>query len=392
MPLEHAWPTQPFPTKPPAFARQSFTVADVNPYIDDPKEKERVTEWVKTARFEGLFTPPGLSNTIQIPGNNGGGNWGAAATDPTSGLVYVMYKDAPTILKLAAERPRFGGNGSPAAQGRTIYDEKCTGCHGVDRNGHAGVAPSLVDIQTRMSADAIAAVVKSGRREMPAFGDMTEQILSAIAAYLSNPAAADAGGGRGPNGRGAGGRGGAPTVPGPETPGTKYWTGYGTMDTADGLPAIGPPWSALAAYDLNEGTIKFRIPLGVVPSLAAKGVKDTGSYWPRGGPVVTAGGLVFVGTGSDLTAHAYDKDTGKILWEKQLQSGPEGIPSIYAAGGREYVVFCTRSGRVSDNLPANPNQKAQTIGAPEAQGYYAFALPERNSGKAGGKRGDRLVP
>lgn len=369
LPLEHAWPTQPFPTKPPAFARQSFTVADVNPYVEDPKELERLKEWVRTARFEGLYTPPGLTNTLEIPGNNGGGNWGGGAADPNSGWVFIMSKDAPTVLKLEAQRPRNPFSTGPAAQGLDVYQQRCISCHGVDRNGHAGVAPSLVDAPQRLGATGIASVVKNGRGEMPAFSTLSDQNLSDLVAYLTNPKAADAQ---------PGGRGPAPSVPAPDTPGTKYWTGYGTMDTADGLPVIGPPWSTLTAYDLNEGAIKWQAPLGMVPSLAAKGIKNTGSYWPRGGPVVTAGGLVFVGTGSDLTAHAYDEETGKVLWEKQLNSGPEGIPAVYEVDGREYVVFCARSGRVSDNLPANKNQKAQTIGAPEAQGYYVFALPERS--------------
>ena len=96
--------------------------------------------------------------------------------------------------------------------------------------------------------------------------------------------------------------------------------------------------------------------------------------------MVTAGGLVFVGTGSDLTAQAYGRDTGKILWENQLNSCPEGIPSVYEVNRRQYVVFCARSGRVSDNLPANPSSIAQKIGAPEAQGYYAFSLPVPGNG------------
>ena len=368
MPGEQSWPTQPFPTKLPPFARQSFTVKDVNPYLD-PADRAEWEETIRTARNEGLFTPPGLRNTVQIPGNNGGGNWGGDAADPQNGFVYVMSKDAPTMLKLSQQRPRNAFNqGNPAQQGFSLYGENCQTCHGVDRLGHAGVAPALTEVSKTLGADKIKAIVKTGRGEMPAFGALTPQNLDGIVAYLADPVAGEkpvVNAGRGP----------APSLPPPSTPGDHYFTGYGTMNGKNGLPAIGPPWSTLTAYDLNQGIIKWQIPLGTVLSLAEKGIRDTGSYWPRGGPVVTAGGLVLVGTGSDLTVHAYDKDTGKIVWEKQLASGPEGIPSVYEINGRQYIVFCARSGRVSDNLPANPNSIAQKMGAPEAQGYYAFALP-----------------
>jgi quinoprotein glucose dehydrogenase len=151
------------------------------------------------------------------------------------------------------------------------------------------------------------------------------------------------------------------------------------LNASNGLPAIGPPWSELTAYDLNEGTIKWQTPLGIVPELAAKGIKNTGSYHPtRNGLVVTAGGLIFVGTFSDRTVRVYDKDTGKVIWEKELDSGPEGIPAVYEVGGREYVVFCTRSGRVFDNIGAE--SRAWKPGKPEAQGYYVFALPKASAG------------
>ncbi|HEY3454158.1 MAG TPA: PQQ-binding-like beta-propeller repeat protein, partial [Bryobacteraceae bacterium] len=155
----------------------------------------------------------------------------------------------------------------------------------------------------------------------------------------------------------------------------RYYTPYGTLNADNGLPAIGPPWSTLTAYDLNAGTIRWQVPLGIVPGLAAKGIKDTGSYHPtRNGLVATAGGLIFVGTWSDRTVRAYDKDTGKVLWEKELESNPEGIPAVYEQNGRQYVVFTARTGRVFDNIGAD--SIAWKPGKPEAQGYYAFALPK----------------
>jgi quinoprotein glucose dehydrogenase len=139
------------------------------------------------------------------------------------------------------------------------------------------------------------------------------------------------------------------------------------------LPAIGPPWSVLTAYDMNEGAIKWQVPLGIVPELAAKGIRNTGSYHPtRNGVVVTAGGLVFIGTFSDRTARAFDEDTGKVFWAHELESGPEGIPAVYEVNGREYVAFGARTGRVFDNI--GDDSIAWKKGKPEAQGYYVFAL------------------
>lgn len=169
----------------------------------------------------------------------------------------------------------------------------------------------------------------------------------------------------------------------PPPPGlTRYFGTYeNRILSNNGLPVISPPWTTLTAIDLNEGTIKWQVPIGVVPGLAAMGIRNTGSAKVtlaanRNGPVV-AGGLVFVGTWPDRTVHAYDEDTGQLLWEHELEANPEGLAAVYEAGGREYVVFCA-AGRRPESAPAEGF--AWKAGKPEAQGYYAFALP-KTSGK-----------
>jgi quinoprotein glucose dehydrogenase len=355
VPGEESWPTQPFPTKPPPFARQKFTVDDINPYVD-AQEKERLRNILLNARNEGLFTPPAMRDTIDMPGELGGNNWGGAAADPETGMLFVRSANAPTLHKLSLHPPRRRAiGGTPEQQGHALFSERCEGCHGPDRKGI--VAPRDLGLEK------FKAIVSGGQGEMPSFSDLTPQDLTELAAYIDNPAA-----------------GALPQTqrPGSQPPPNgqvRYYTPYGTLNANNGLPAIGPPWSTLTAYDLNAGTIRWQAPLGIVPELAAKGIANTGSYHPtRNGVVATAGGLVFVGTWSDRTVRAFDKDTGKVLWEKELESNPEGIPAVYEAGGRQYVVFAARTGRVFDNI--GTDSMAWKPGKPEAQGYYVFALPK----------------
>jgi glucose dehydrogenase len=258
MPGEEAWPTQPFPLAPPPFARQKFTEKDLSPFIDDPAERARFRDDIQSARNEGLFTPPGLRNTIEMPGNNGGANFGGAAVDPEHGAMFIVSKDFPAMLKLEAK-------GKPG----------------------------------------------------------------------------------------------------------EYRSSFGFMITSRGLSAIAPPWTTFTAYDLNTGAIKWQVPLGEVPELAAKGFTATGGHFPKVGPVVTAGGLIFTGT-RDRDIRALDVDTGKVLWKAEVEAGLEGIPAVYEVNGREYVVFCAAA-QSTTHTHATPGHPAAN--GPVAGSYVAFALP-----------------
>jgi quinoprotein glucose dehydrogenase len=144
--------------------------------------------------------------------------------------------------------------------------------------------------------------------------------------------------------------------------------------TSMNLSAIGPPWSQLTAYDLNTGEIKWQVPNGTVAGLPEipewKG--PTGAHWPRGGPLVTGGGLVFVATGSDRKFRAYDRDNGKVVWAIDIPASSDGVPASYEVDGRQFIVIPV-SGLGSNPVRVN----GQTVMKQGLNGYIAYALPEK---------------
>jgi quinoprotein glucose dehydrogenase len=363
MPGEKTWPTQPFPTQPPPFARQKFTVDDLSPYIADPAERARFRDELLSARNEGLFTPPGTRNTVQMPGNNGGANWSGAAVDPTNGTLYVVSKDLPAMLKLELEKDVSAlPQGTPEQQGRALYEAKCQICHHGDLKGQPPAVPSLVNIGSRLTDAQIHNVIAHGQGLMPAVPGLSPEEMNRLTAYLLHTERAT-------------------TVPpadrpkevAPSSPETAHYrSGFGFMVTSTGLSPIKPPWTSLTAYDLNQGTIKWKRPLGEVPELAKKGITDTGAHFPKVGPVVTAGGLIFTGT-RDRKVRALDSSTGAVLWEAQVDAALEGMPAVYSVDGREYIVFCAAA-QPATALLGTPGHPA-TQGKSQNGAYIAFALP-----------------
>jgi glucose dehydrogenase len=323
VPGEKSSPTQPFPTKPAPFARQSFTENDINPYLPEA-EQETLRQRLRSARNDGLFTPPSLQGSIQLPGHNGGANWGSSAVDPTRGEFYVVAKNMPTLMRLVLS------NEEPTA------------------GGALGGGPASPIVTAEQKAQLMAAAKEAASK-------------------------------------------------GP----VRYTSPYDFMlSPSNGMTAIGPPWSEITAYNLNTGEIKWRVPHGGVTAPPELGIKpDTGSHMPRGGPLVTAGGLVFVATASDRTVRAYDRDSGKVVWTKDLPTGSEGVPATYEVGGRQFIVFPVAAGaglfpaRFGGPAPAAGGAGAAAAGGgPEAQAagrgrggrggapapgaYIAYALPK----------------
>jgi quinoprotein glucose dehydrogenase len=137
-------------------------------------------------------------------------------------------------------------------------------------------------------------------------------------------------------------------------------TGYFRFLDKDGYPAIKPPWGVLNAIDLNKGEILWQVPLGEYPELTARGIPQTGTE-TFGGTIVTAGGLVFIGGSKDEKFHAFDKSSGKLLWQFKLDAGGYATPCTYMVKGRQYVVIAVGGGG--------------KLGTKSGDSYVAFALP-----------------
>ena len=385
VPGEQSSPTQPFPTKPPPFARLKFGVEDLNPYVD-PEEKKVLRGILLNALNEGVFTPSSHTrNTITVPGELGASNWGGSAGDPETGMLYVRTADQPAMHILREWRPQGSRRGSPAERGLASYSLNCEICHGTpEANGIRSMDRSSVIPVKELGAERIQAAVREGFGQMPAFptATLSNGELETLIDFLLGKAAVSDHVEEEPRRPGRV----QPELP-PMPDGLTRYTGrLGAMwRTNSGLSAMGPPWGQIVAYDLNEGTIKWKAPLGTVPALVALGIKNTGNAHRlhRNGPAVTAGGLIFVGTWSDRTLRAYDKDDGSILWEYQIEANPEGLASVFEVDGRQYVAFCA-SGSAEDSDEPDDNQSIAFVpGKASAQGYYVFALPRAGASGAG---------
>jgi len=358
MPGEETWPTQPFPSKPAPFARQRFTVDDLSPYLE-PDEKERLRTQILKARNRGLFEPPSTEDTIEMPGNNGGANFGGSAVDPKQGYLYVVSKDLPAMLKLSLADPPSKTD-SPQLRPRSLYRANCERCHLDNLQGAPPAIPSLVGLPRRLSDKQIRTIVTDGKGLMPPFGKLTSEEIDLIIGYLADPAAA-AHATANPIRANSGST---------DLTAAHYKSGFGFMFANSGWSVIAPPWTTLTAYDLNSGEIRWKVPLGEVPELAARGITNTGSHFPKVNPVVTAGGLIFTGT-RDRKVRALDSETGRVLWEATVDAALEGMPAVYEQAGRQFVVFCAAAGASThaQATPGGPESVTRIRGA-----YVAFAL------------------
>lgn len=356
---EQAWPTQPIPSKPAPFARQMLSEADLTDR--SPAAHAAVLQRFRTLRQGGLFTPPSREGTIVLPGFDGGGEWGGAAVDRETGVMYVNASDVPWIAAMREARA-VAASDAPRA-GSVVYASTCASCHRPDRRGDGDRVPSLIGIGARLSATELRQVIERGKGFMPSFAGLPEGEKRALVSYLMGGRASD----RPPTSAKGDSAEHDDSPHAAELAASRLqpskspyeFVGYERWKDPDGYPAVKPPWGTLSAIDLNTGEYRWRIPLGDHPEVRTKDAPPTGTE-QYGGPIVTAGGLVFIAATQDEKIRAFDKLTGALLWEAPLPAAGYATPSTYAIRGRQYVVVAAGGGK---------------LGTKSGDAYVAFALP-----------------
>ena len=337
VPGEVAAAEQPWPSKPAAFARQKLT----EDLLTDrtPEAHQWALQHFRDFRSEGQFVPFAVGHdTVVFPGFDGGAEWGGPAADPETGILYVNANDIAWTGALA----KSAGNDT---SGASLYQSHCALCHRDNLRGTPPDFPSLLDLGTRRTPAQITEVIRQGKGRMPGFPQFTRDQLNALMEFLVS----------GKNKEVASG--------GPPPPGMDYeFTGYHRFLDPEGYPAVAPPWGTLNAIDLNSGEFVWKIPLGEYPQLAAKGLHDTGTE-NYGGPLVTAGGLLFISaTNFDKKFRAFDKKTGELLWETTLPFAGNATPGTYELNGCQFVVIAAGGGK--------------DLTSPSGGVYVAFAVPK----------------
>lgn len=333
--------TQPVPSLPEPIMRQFIGEKDLLSLT--PELAAETKEMIKGVEYGDMWLAPSEKRPfILFPGFDGGGEWGGAAVDPESGIMYVNSSEMPWLIEMIPNEA--AGLKKGEISGKSIYANNCANCHGADRKGNTSAFPTLLGLNQKYSEEEVHKILRNGRGGMPAFRHLPQVERDALVNFLLEKTV------KGEKKELSGGK---------EKLISPYlMNGYRRFLTKEGYPGINPPWGTLNALDLNTGKILWKTVLGEFPELTAKGIPQTGREG-YGGPVVTKGGVVFIGATEDEMFRAFDKKTGKVLWETKLPAGGHATPAVYEWKGKQYVVIACGGGK-SDK---------------SGDSYVAFALP-----------------
>jgi len=337
---EETWPTQPIPVKPPPFSNQALTLENAS---DISLESNRfIKDSLKKLRTGSQFIPPSEDGTVIFPGFDGGGEWGGAAYDPQTSVLYVSGSVMPWVQLMVKVESANSGTVNPA---KILYDNNCAVCHGPDRAGKtASNYPSLLNLRDRSDRKEVEELLNTGKGFMPSYRHLKKEEKEVLIDYLFNVK--------------SGANTGLKDIENNPSQVPYRHTGYNRFVDQDGYPAVQPPWGTLTAIDLNKGEILYQVPLGEFEELSRKGIPKTGTE-NYGGPVVSAGGLIFIAASKDEYFRAFDKKTGEELWKYKLPAGGYATPAVYEVDGKQFVVIACGGGK---------------MGTPSGDSYIAFAL------------------
>jgi quinoprotein glucose dehydrogenase len=344
LPGEKPWPTQPIPTLPESFSRQKFGPEDVSDL--SPETHKELMERYGLIKNSTQFSPPSKEGNWIFPDFGGGGEWGGAAVDMETKILYVNSNEVPStqVMLDAPQTERTG-----ITPGRAVYNRYCISCHGAELKGSGTEYPSLLNVNKKYKVEQIRQIIQQGRNRMPAFKHIPQSERENLVEYLSRTEVItkkiDSA---------------SPTMVYRKSQIPYVMKGYDRFVDKDGYPGIKPPWGTLNAVDLNSGKLLWKVPLGEYAELVKRGLGITGSR-NYGGPVVTKGGLVFIAATPDEKIRAFDKNSGKMVWESKLPAAGFASPATYMINGKQFLVIACGGGK---------------LGVKSGDSYVAFALPD----------------
>lgn len=394
---EESWPTQPYAGNPPPFIKQTFGVEDISPYLP-VDEADAFRERLLAASNEGIFTPLGRGDTVQVPTHNGGSLFNGTAVGPEAGAFYVVAHHNPGIIRLLTPEEKAGANGPAMSPGQQAYVQHCQLCHGEDRLGtETGVAliTAVPDPENSLEAGiplfdaaAIRAILATGSGRMPPFPHLDASDIDDLVAFLARPSDEPAADTAVLSGSGAPadlvvGSGSAwtrpPAPPGsdvvapPYPEGTPPWQRYVINEYHTVAYRIKPPFTSIVKYNLNEPRIEWNIGFGDDPGLASRGITGTGVPGLLNSIVVTESGIVF-GAGGDRQIRAWDSDTGEQLWSARFGGEFVGTTLMYQVDGKPFLLV-PAAGATPDSGTA-PADQAGDDAATSPSGWVAYSLPD----------------